>query len=169
VYVIAFRSVDDDQGGSPVANANVVIVGTDPHTRSAGFWTQQYRGGPSVKLPNQTLDCYLAVAGYMSTVFNEARHASTRPAALAVLQSNGNGGSAVEHFDRQLLAAWLNFANGSIGYAEVVDTNGDGNPDTPFYTAVAVAEGVRLNAASTAAQIDAQKNMLERINLRHGG
>ncbi len=169
LYVIEFRSTDDDLGASPAANANVIIVGTDPQTRSAGFWTQQFRGGGAVKLGNQTLDCYLAITGYMSTVFNELTNASTRPAALAVLQPNGNGGSALQQFDRQLLAAWLNFANGSVGYAEPVDTNGDGTVDTPFNVAVATAEAVRVNPASTAAQVEAQKNVLERINLRHGG
>jgi subtilisin family serine protease len=169
LYVIGFDSTDDDGGASPVANAHVVIVGTDPQTRSAGFWSQQYRGGGPNRLSAETLQCYLDIAGHMSAVFHEVRNASTRPAALAVLQPGGNGGSAIEIFDRQLLAAWVNFANGSIGYAEAVDTDGDGTADTPFHAAVAAAEGVRLNPAATAAQVEAQKDILERINLRHGG
>jgi hypothetical protein len=70
---------------------------------------------------------------------------------------------------RQLLAAWLNFANSAVGYDELVDTDGDGVVDTPFNVAVANAEAVRLNPGATKAQLDAQKNILERINLRNGG
>jgi hypothetical protein len=39
--------------------------------------------------------------------------------------------TVAQQFDRQLLAAWLNFANGSIELASSVDPNGDGINDSP--------------------------------------
>ena len=62
----------------------------------------------------------------------------------------------------QLLAAWLNFANGSIEHNRLVDTNGDKVPDTPFLAAIAAAESVRLDPASTQEQLDRQKLIVER-------
>ena len=77
----------------------------------------------------------------------------------------GGGTTKKEQFDRQLLAALLNFANGDPDFNELIDTNGNGTGDTPFLQVVAGAEAVRLDPASTDAQIEAQKNLLERINL----
>jgi hypothetical protein len=67
------------------------------------------------------------------------------------------------------LTAWLNLADGGTGYDELVDTDGDGTADTAFSAVLATAETVRLNPASTTAQLDAQRDILERINQRDGG
>ena len=158
LYQIAFGSRDDD-AGTASANANVIITGNDSTRRSAGYWQSQYKAG----VPAAMLQCYLDIAGYMSVVFNEVRNAATIPAALAVL-SAGSKTTMKEQFDRQLLAVWLNFANGSIDYGTLVDTNRDHVGDTPFSTVVANAEAIRVNSSSTDAQIEAQKDLLERIN-----
>ena len=57
----------------------------------------------------------------------------------------------------------LNFANGDPAYNKPIDTNGDSVGDTQFL--VTHAEAVRLNPASTKAQITAQKDLLERVDL----
>ena len=38
----------------------------------------------------------------------------------------------MQQLDRQLLTAWLNFANGAFEYGELVDTDGNGVGDTAF-------------------------------------
>jgi hypothetical protein len=48
---------------------------------------------------------------------------------------------------------------------KLIDTNGDSVGDTQFLDVAADAEAVRLNPASTKAQITAQKDLLERIDL----
>ena len=164
-YVITFAARDDDNGTAS-DQANVIIVGNSRNTRSAGYWQHQYRGNGKIDFSQTTLNCYLAIVGYMSQVFNEVRDASTIPAVFGVLFPGGNKGNMTEILDRQLLAVWLNFANGAIGYTQLVDTDGNGVPDTPFNTAVANAEAVRLNPGATRAQLEAQKDILERINLR---
>ena len=79
------------------------------------------------------------------------------------------GLNALRTFDRQLLVAWLNHANGGIGLDELVDTDGDGIVDTPFANTVATAEAVRLDPTATRAAVLEQKDILEAINLRDGG
>jgi hypothetical protein len=88
---------------------------------------------------------------------------ATRDDAVDVLFLKQNHGNAGEIFDKQLLAAWLNLANGAFDLTTQVDTTGDGVPDVSFANAVAQAEAVRSNPASTKAQILAQKDILENI------
>ena len=161
-YTIQFGARDDD-GGAAAHNAAVIIAGNATVRRGAGYWQTQYRPRPTA-FPEAKRLCYLAITGFVSTVFDEARDASTVARAFDVLFVAGNGGSATQQLDRQLLAAWLNFANGSFEYAGLVDTNGDGTGDTPFSAVMATAEATRLNPASTATQLRAQRDLLERLN-----
>ena len=56
-----------------------------------------------------------------------------------------------ELLDSKLLAVWLNFANGSIEYADLI-------------TKLTTAESARLGG-STDEELEAQKDILETINL----
>ena len=71
-------------------------------------------------------------------------------------------------FDQMALGAWLNFANGSVKLATPVDTDGDLTADSTFGAAMLAAETVRVNPASTSAQIKAQKDIVERLALQSG-
>jgi hypothetical protein len=164
LYRVAFGSRDDD-GGTASANVPVVVTGTTPTARGSGYWRQQYGQTAKSNFDRPTLDCYLAIVGHASLVFDEQRDASTIAAAVAVLAGSG-GSSVADQLDRELLAVWLNFANGAFELTEAVDSNGDGNADTTFAAAVAAAEAVRLDASATKAQLEAQKDILERINRR---
>jgi hypothetical protein len=68
----------------------------------------------------------------------------------------------------QLLASWLNFANGALDPTELVDTDGAHGVDTPFLTVVNTVEAFYNNPSSTRAQLLAQQKILERVNLRDG-
>ena len=107
------------------------------------------------------LDCYLKIADYMSRVFTEETAATTFAEAYDVLDVSPSA-TMNELFDLQLLAAWLNFADGAIEWDRLVDTNGDRTVDTPFLDAITAAETVRLNPASTQQQLDLQKRIVER-------
>jgi hypothetical protein len=96
-------------------------------------------------------------------VFDERRDASTAAKALQVL-TTASTSAAGDAFDTQLLAAWLNFADGRVALTDLVDTNFDGTPDTLFSTLMAQAEAVRLNPASTREQILEQKTRLDSFN-----
>jgi hypothetical protein len=162
-YDVVFAATDDD-GGAASDTIAVLITGNAEDNRSAGYWTVQYRQGPASVFDTATLECYLAITGFASTVFDEARDASTIAAALDVLEVNGTS-SAAELLDRQLLAVWLNFANGAMDLDTLVDTNRDGIADTVLSDALATAEAVRLDPAAPRSALLAQKNRLESINL----
>lgn len=159
-------SVTDDDGGVGDDAIDVIMVGLADETRTAGYWRHQVRQNGRVQLDADTMQCYLDIVGFLSTVFHEETDASALPLAEAVLDPGGNRGSMDQLFDRQLLSAWLNFANGSISLDELVDTDDDGVPDAPFADAVAAAELVRLDPTASRAQLEEQKEIMEAINLR---
>jgi hypothetical protein len=152
VYSIKLTSADDDGGSSAPATANVVIqgtVGSGGEVRNAAYWKRQYGGQGKVDFDQATLECYLAIANYVSAFFSEQRDATTIANAFDVLTVN-NGSPQVKQFDQQLLAALLNFANGALSVGDL--------------PAVASAEAVRLNPASTTAQILDQRLKLQKLN-----
>jgi hypothetical protein len=165
VYTSGLAVIDDD-GGSTTGSLNVIIVGNNHPNRPHGYWKQQNRyhafgTGPAPDFDADTLDCYLKIAGYMSSVFNERTAAATFAQAYDVLDTSSTS-QIYELFDQQLLAAWLNFANGAIEWNQLVDTTGDKTADTPFLTAIVKAESLRLNPNATRSQLDAMKRIVER-------
>lgn len=155
-------TVGDDDAGSAGDSLKVIVTGNAAANRSGDYWFNQYRQGPAQELSDATLECYLDIVELVSDVFGELRAAGTLDEAEGVLKANAK--TAEDALDRQLLAAWLNFADGATGLSELVDTNGDGSADTPFLTVLVDAEAVRTNAASTRAALLAQYTILERIN-----
>lgn len=164
-YEVGFGARDDDNGSSADA-ARVIITGNAHLTRIAPLWYLQTRPGlrlPPLDLPVSTLNCYLQVVQHMSPVFSETTDVSTMAKAHNVL--NIQLLNPKREFDRQALAAWLNFADGSFDLGSRVDTNLDLRPDSTFGQVMAQAEAVRLNPASTSAQIRKQTLLLEKLNL----
>ena len=163
LYDIAFTSLDDD-GDSATDTGVVLITGNSAVNRTAGYWKQQMGSKPD--LDPAVVVCYLKIAGFASDVFDEVRDASTRAKASVVLTAGGS--DAKRHLDLQLLALWLNFANGGTDWTQLVDTDGDRVADTPLSTVLINAEAVRLAPGSTRTQLLEQAVMLERINRRDG-
>jgi hypothetical protein len=163
LYSVLFDAHDDDGGSADADSLAVIVTGLADLERSAGYWQTQYRPRPTA-FDEETRLCYLAIVGFMSQVFDEVRDASTVEAAFGVLNVKQNGGTPLEQLDRQILATWLNFANGVWELDELVDADKAKGVDTPFWTVISTAEAVRLNPASTAAEIYAQRDRLERIN-----
>ena len=160
-YTVTFDARDDDSGNAIDDTVKVIIGGNASQQRGAGYWQTQYQPRPTAFTEARRL-CYLAIAGHMSSVFDEMRSAATVAEAFNVLKLPGN--SARDRLDRELLAAWLNFANGAFDLTELIDTNGDGTGDTTFAAVMANAEAVRLNPASTSGALLAQRDILERMN-----
>ena len=150
LYVISFSALDDD-GGTGLDTANVIITGNATKNRSQGYWQHQYRRKGNTDFTDEELECLLAIVGYVSTVFDEERDASTLEKAFDVLFMKQNAGSAAEHFDRQLLTTLLNFAAGSLEWADIDDV-------------LATAEAVRLDPTSTAAELREQRRILSHLD-----
>jgi PKD repeat protein len=150
MYTIRFRSTDDDLG-TAFQDAAVLIVGNETKRRPSGYWQHQYRGNGQIDFTAAELDCFLEISAWVSTVFKETRDASTRALAHDVLFMGQNGGSSRERLDRALLTALLNFANGSMPYGELSAVLG-------------AAEAVRLNPASTDAELNAQTQIVHGLS-----
>lgn len=162
-YEPTFSSTDDDAGTTSDV-VNVLIAGNADKRWGAGYWYEQYGNGRNVDFSAAQLDCYLSISRFMSTVFPEHKDLASRDDARTVL-FGGTRSDMARIYDRELLAAWLNFANGAIDLDTAIDTNQDGLTDTRFGDVVATAEGVRLDPAATRTELEAQKDLLERINL----
>ena len=162
MYLISFTSLDDDSGTS-TDEANVLIVGNSDQVRSPGYWYQVMRRNKDFSAAEVV--CLLAITNFVSSVFSEETAASTQAEAKVVLKFKQKSNMA-KKLDRQLIAALLNFANGSVAWDQLIDTDGDSIGDTPFSDVITNAEAVRLNPASTKAELKAQKNLLADIN--HG-
>ena len=162
-YETTFAAADDD-GGTASQTAAVIIVGNGHPNQGAGYWKQQFRYYNSGKGPSDfdaaRLQCYLKIADYMSRVFNQQNDASTFPRAEDILETNQTS-AILELYDQQLLAGWLNFANGAVEWNRLVDTNGDKRPDTRFLDAIKAAETLRLDPNATRTQLDKQKAIVQ--------
>ncbi len=161
LYEITFSALDDD-GGSASDTAVVLITGNTDGSRSSGYWQHQFGRQGHTDFDDATLQCYLAIVNNVSTVFSEARDASTVPAAHEVLFLKQNRGSQIKQLDRELMTAWLNFANGAFEYDQLFDPDHDG-VFTSFTDLMAIAESVRLAPTSTITEIREQKNILQQL------
>ena len=139
-YTVAFGARDDD-AGSASSQVAVIIAGNASNQRGAGYWQTQYRPRPTA-FSEARRQCYLAIAGFMSGVFGNTRPLNTVAQAFDILKVNENEGSETQKLERELLAAWLNFANGAFDLTELLDTNGDGTPDTAFATVTQTLQGL---------------------------
>jgi subtilisin family serine protease len=165
-YETTLDVTDDDGGASPTDTVAVLVTGNAVASRPTGWWHGQYmHGGFVADFTVPTLECYLAIARFGSTVFDEAVPLATLADADAVLQPSGGADAHLAHLDRELLTAWLNFANGVFDYGQpVVDTDKDGAPDLAFSDVMAAAEAVRLDAGATKKELGDQRHIVQEVN-----
>lgn len=161
LYELDVTAVDDD-GGSGSDAATVVITGNADTSRGSGYWYANLRPKKPNDFSTAELECYLAIAGFFSLVFPDGL---TRTDGREILNSPAKSPEEII-FDEEALAAWLNFANGAVKLDTMVDSTGDGIPDSTFGDAMFVAESVRVDPTATSNEIKAQKDIVERIVLR---
>ena len=160
VYDLEVTSVDDD-GGSATDTATVVITGNADVSKGSGWWLNQMRPKPPDDFSTAELECYLAIVGFFSMVFPDGM---TRADGESILHAPAKSPEQVI-FDEHAMAAWLNFANGSVNLDTPVDTDGDGVDESTFGDAMFAAESVRINGTATSNEVKAQKDIVERITL----
>jgi hypothetical protein len=163
MYRVTFSATDDD-GGSGEAAIDVMVAGTADRARGSGYWSAEYRLQRNPDFPPASLECFLTIVNHASAVFSAHRPLASLHDAAQALRSAGSGGDADALFDVQLLAAWLNFANGAYALGQPVDTSGDGSPDTAFHQVLLAAETLRTDPNRARADVLAMKDVLERLN-----
>lgn len=160
-------TADDDDLGTGADSVAVLITGTAEHTRPAGWWRQQYNNdGAQASFDTATLACYLQIVRFVSGVFDEQTPLATFDEAADALSP---GGGAAAKLDRALASILLDFANGAIGWHEMVhDSDGDGVLDTSVAQVIGDAEAVRLDPMASSKDMDEQRKMLLQVMIAFG-
>ncbi|WP_336204039.1 S8 family peptidase [Nonomuraea sp. LPB2021202275-12-8] len=94
---------------APVPTPDYCERGKGAKPRSAKAWAKEMLRGKG-SLTDQRLSCYIAIAQNGSKVFPELADATTLAKAYKILGFRGKAAKAL--LDRELLAAWLNYAHG---------------------------------------------------------
>jgi hypothetical protein len=164
LYRVGVLATDDDWGMDQ-DDTFVVVRGTETRIWGSGWWYNQYESSKknANTMSTATRSCYLEVVRHMSRVFNTHRSMNTFAEAKDVLNTKQTADDR-QIMVRQLLASWLNFANGSVGWFDLVDTDGDRVGDRPFHEVITQSETLRLDGAATRAQLLAQETVLKRVN-----
>jgi hypothetical protein len=156
-------SVTDDDGGASVVTAAKLVTGTEACTQGQGFWKHQLSGQGRHQVDDDTLEAYLALVNHASSLFSERTPVSSLVEAGAVMDAKGPG--MRPKAEAQLLAAWLNFGQGSVGWDELVDTDRDGVGDMAFHDVVAEAEALLLQPDPSQQELVRAKDLAEAVNL----
>lgn len=163
IYPVSFEATDSDDAYSQDGAFALIRSAADNFARLAGYWLRQFSRNGIVDFDGDELGCMLQILASTSTVFNDLRDASTVELAMDVLNTSRNDGSEAEKLDRELLVAWLNFANAAFDLGDLVDTDFDLVPDTPFGAALANAEAVRSDPSATMGQLQMQREIVHDI------
>nr|BFE83142.1 hypothetical protein GCM10020093_057430 [Planobispora longispora] len=111
---------------------------------TAARWDVEFHESAG-KLSDSTLRCYLSIVQNGSKVFPELTDAGSLGKAYKVLKPRTKSAKAL--LDRELLAAWLNYAHGVYnGSAKIKGA-------TTLKSAIGVAERHRANPKATSAQL----------------
>ncbi|MEV7009850.1 S8 family serine peptidase [Streptosporangium sp. NPDC051022] len=129
---------------APAAPAAMCVRGKARKTLSAAQWAAAAGRGKGA-LPEATLRCYLGMVGKASRVFSELTGVSTPAAAHKVLKPAKRTKRAA--FESELLAAWLNWANGSVNFTAKVSGT------STVKEALTAAEDRRLRGAFPGASV----------------
>jgi hypothetical protein len=162
VYFPSVEAADDD-GGIDVVQFSKLITGAEYCTRSQGFWKHQFSGKGKAQIDEETLLRYLDIVETASSYFSEVISIDSLEDADEVL--NPKGSDKRLKAEAQLLAAWLNFAHGAVGWDQSVPLS-DGETQ-PFHDVVAEAEELLLNPDASHEDLEEAKDLAESINLFH--
>ncbi|MFF5110020.1 S8 family serine peptidase [Streptosporangium sp. NPDC000509] len=126
----------------PPATATVCTRGKSTKTLSAAQWAVEVTRGKG-KIKDATVSCYLGLVAKASKVFSEVTPASTLGGAYKVLKPAKK--TARAKLESELLAAWLNWANGGVNFtAKIKET-------ATLKTVLTSVEKARLKGSSPAA------------------
>ncbi|MEU4830359.1 S8 family serine peptidase [Streptosporangium sp. NPDC023615] len=123
-------------------------------TLTAAQWATEMTRGKGT-IPDATLGCYLGLVGKASKVFPEVTPASSLATAYRVLKPAKRTARAA--MERELLASWLNWANGAVNLTATIKGR------TTLKVVLTSVEGQRLKGSAPAASTSLLK---KRVNAR---
>ncbi|MCZ6874882.1 MAG: PKD domain-containing protein, partial [bacterium] len=144
-YILSVQLSDDDgDSGQPPTSATIPTLITDKQdcVMTIGFWQHQFN--PETRKPqvdHLSLQSYLSLINTASDVFSEVLAASTRTDAWLLLQPEDTSETTIQgQAMEQVLATWLNFAWGAVGWDDSIPDLG-----RPWHQVMADIEATFLN------------------------
>jgi hypothetical protein len=153
-------TLTDDDGGTDVNSAGVIVTGNATVTEGSGWWKHQYSGSGEPHISAATAMGYLEIVNAVSSVFSETTSTATMAEVHGVLSPTE--GDRRARARAELMVAWLQFASGAVAYDETVPVS---SGPTDFLVLMFAAEAVINNPASTDAQLQAVE--LDLAKVRH--
>ena len=152
-------TLTDDDGGSDVSNANVVVTGNADDTKGSGWWKHQYSDHGSKHIDNATAEAYLDIVNAVSSVFSESTTAATREDVHDILSRPDDDTRA--RAVAELMEAWLQFASGAVGYDATVPQGG--GETIGFLDLMFDAEATILDGSATDLELLAVAEALQKV------
>lgn len=133
LHKIEIEVLDDDQAS---AQDSLAVLVTDDHEgiQSRSYWLKQFSDSGDPQIDRATLQAYLDLINYASAIFPEKVSLGTIEEAQHILAIKNK--KIRSTLDAHLLVAWLNFAQGTIGWEQQIDTNLNCRGDTPFHQVI---------------------------------
>ena len=153
-------TLTDDDGGSDVNSAGVIVTGNATQTEGLGWWKHQYSGSGTPHISEAMAMGYLEIVNAVSSVFSETTQTATMAEVHEALSPTE--GDRRARARAELMVAWLQFVSGAVDYDATVAL---GSGPTDFLTLMFAAEAVINNPTSTDAQLQAVE--LDLANVRH--
>jgi len=124
-------------------------------------WKEGAHAGKFKKYVEELLEDYLQRINATSMVFSE-NYTLTLNSAYELLWSRDQ--SMRTRALKQSLACWLNWADGAVTPSQMVDTNYDKVPDTPFGEAMHTVEEILRDPNSSRSALEHAKDICDSIN-----
>ncbi|MFP3853498.1 MAG: PKD domain-containing protein [Anaerolineales bacterium] len=154
--------VHDDDGGSAAESMPKLVTGEAVCSRSQGYWQHQFSGKGKQHIDDETLLAYLEIVNHYSDYFSEVRSLSSIEEAKEIFDVSGP--SMRSKAEAQLLAAWLNFANGAVDWNQQIDTGDDPLGTASYSQVIQTAEAILLDAEADHQQLERAKDLAETVN-----
>jgi len=152
--------VYDDDGGKVSMYFQVLVRGNERCRNSLGYWIQRFMKEDNAALKGELRAHLSILSAFMTSSFGEFR-----PEAMNALEDfilNDMDQSARAR--AQLLAAWLNFTNGSVEWGDVI-RDADGEHDMYYAEVIREILAILVDGKATAEEFSHAIGLAQSINL----
>lgn len=153
--------VADDDGGSASISLPKLVTGDAVCSKSLEFWEDEYEEDEEGVFDDADLVAFLDIVRFASTYFSEKVPLSSIQEAHQPLDGDD---STREEATAEALAAWLNLAQGAVGWDDLIDTDDDGIGDTPFHEVMAEIESILRDDGATDDMLEHAEALAASVN-----
>ena len=166
LYSIQVEITDDD-GGLRTAEHPKLITGEAACNRSQGYWKKQFSNRGNPRVDDSLLERYLEGINYASAYFSEVGPLNDLEQAAAIFDIRGR--EMRDKAQSQLLAAWLNFLNGSVGWDEKIIIDDETDQRLTLAQVMVRVEEILMNPDASHSSLEEAKDLAESVNIHSSG